>query len=95
MVKSKDLYQTCEEGRKTYKAAGIVHSGFRPLFKLCEVRTCNMLRFSELSDRFLKWLLIEVSVVRVTTDEVFCFVSFASMSFSEPLKELDCHEWLT
>ena len=75
MVKSKGLYQTSEEGRKNYKAAGIIPSGLRPLFKLSEVRTQKMLRLSKLSDNFLKGLLIEVSVVRVTTDEVSCFVS--------------------
>ena len=32
--------------------------------------------FPKISDKFLKCLLIEVSVVRVTTDEVFCFVSY-------------------
>ena len=76
MVKSKGLYQTSEEGRKTYKAAGIIHSGLMPLFNSCEVRTHNILRLSKLSDTFLKCLLIEVSVVRVTTDDVLCFVNY-------------------
>ena len=90
------VYQTSEEGRKTYKAAGIIHSGLRPLVK-CEVRTHIMLRLSKPSDKFLKCLLIEVSVVRVTTDEVFCFVSYRVLQVCHFLNswKLDFREWLT